>query len=297
MRIVLACLLIISLRSVAATLDNSLVPVADTCLIEIAPDNNMGGASYFNAGSNMHGDRNRGLIQFDLSEIPGGSIITSATISVSVVGEPTDGPTASVFEFHRMLRSWGEGSELPLDGAGRGFAATTNEATWNDRFAFANAPWLNPGGEDDVDFLSDVTTAKTISDENYYAFPDGQTAVDVQYWLDNPDQNFGWMLKTEDETVTSSARRFGSREDPSNTPLLDVSFIPATHIDAPTISGNQMTFSFVAFAQQNYTVEYQNAIGGIWTVLTNIPPQDAKTNITVADGISSAQRFYRVTAN
>lgn len=297
MRSILVCLLATCAGAVGAVLDNSLVPVADTCLIETAPDNNMGGATYFNAGSNMHGSRNRGLIQFDVSQIPSGSIITSAVISVSVVGTPTDGPTASVFEFHRMLRSWGEGSELPLDGAGRGAAATTNEATWNDRFAFANAPWLNPGGEPDVDFSSDITTATTISDENYYSFPESQTATDVQFWLDNPGQNFGWMMKTEDESVTSSARRFGTREDPSNTPLLDVSFIPATHIDAPTISSNQMTFSFVAFAQQNYVVEYQSAINGNWTVLTNIAPQQVMTNITVVDTLSDAQRFYRVTAN
>ena len=297
MRSILVCLLATCAGGPAAVLDNSLVPVADTCLIEIAPDNNMGGATYFNAGANMHGSRNRGLIQFDLSEIPSGSVITSAVVSVSVVGVPTDGPTASVFELHRMLRSWGEGSELPIDGAGRGFAATTNEATWNDRFAFANAPWLNPGGEEGVDYSSDVTTAKTISDENYYTFPESQTAVDVQYWLDNPDQNFGWMLKTEDESVVSSARRFGSREDPSNTPLLDVSFIPATHIDTPTVSGNQMKFSFVAFAQQNYVVEYRDAIGAAWNVLTNIAPQTAKTNINVVDGFLGAQRFYRVTAN
>jgi hypothetical protein len=257
----------------------------------------MGGAGYFNAGSNMHGSRNRGLVKFDISEIPSGSVITSATISVSVVGIPTDGPASSVFEFHRMLRSWGEGSELPLIGAGQGFPATTNEATWNDRFAFADAPWLNPGGEEDVDWSTSITTAKTISDENYYTFAEGQTAADIQYWLDSPEQNFGWMLKSSDEAVFSSARRFGSREDPSNTPLLDVSFIPATHIDAPTISSNQVTFSFVAFAQQNYVVEYRTAIDGTWNTVTNIEPQPAKTNITVVDNVADAQRFYRVTAN
>ncbi len=280
----------------AAVLDNSLPSVADTCLIEIAPDNNMGGQSYFNAGSNMQGYRNRGLVRFDLSQIPRGSVITSAVVTLTIVGVPTDGPTATVFNLHRMLQPWGEGSELALSGAGRGFTATTNEATWNDRFAFANAPWVNPGGEPDVDFSSDITTSETVSDQTAYQFPVRNTVADVQYWLDNPDQNFGWMVKTDDESVISSARRFGSREDPSNLPLLDVSFIPATHIDSPSIANNQMTFSFVAFAQQNYAVEYSDALATNWTVLTNIPPQPAQTNIVVTDALSATQRFYRVTA-
>jgi hypothetical protein len=105
------------------------------------------------------------------------------------------------------------------------------------------------------------------------------------------------MFLTQDESVLSSARRFGSREDPSNTPLLDVRFVPATHIDAPTITSNQMTFSFLAFAQQNYVVEYRDAVVAGWNVLTNIAPQVAKTNLTVIDAVSNTQRFYRVTAN
>lgn len=280
----------------AATLDQPLTPVADTCLIEIAPDNNMGGQTYFNAGSNMQGSRNRGLVQFDLGPIPAGSVITSATFTVWCVGVPTDGPAGSIFDLHRVLKSWGEGSELATVGAGRGSPASTNEATWNDRFAFANAPWSLPGAEADVDYASASSAEKFISDASAYDFRFGTLAQDTQYWLDNPQSNFGWMLRTRDESQISTARRFGSREDPDNTPTLDLGFIPATHIDAPTIASNQLTFSFVAFAQQNYAVEFSDTLGATWNVLTNIPAQPAQTNITVSDALLNSQRFYRVNA-
>lgn len=296
MRFALVLFLATTIAATAATLDQPLSPVADTCLIEIAPDNNMGGQTYFNAGTTMQSTRNRGLLRFDLSQIPPGSVITSATLTLWVVGLPTDGPNGSIFDLHRMLQPWGEGSELATVGAGRGSPATTNEATWNDRFAYANAPWINPGGEADADFISDSSGEKFISDANSYDFRFGTIAQDLQYWLDNPQVNFGWMLMTRDETEISTARRFGSREDPDNTPTLDITFIPATRIDTPSISGGQLNFSFVVFAQQGYVVEYSDALSTNWNVLTNISEQPAQTNITISDVLSQKQRFYRVNA-
>jgi hypothetical protein len=44
----------------------SLQASADTSLMEVAPDNNLGGAAFFNAGTAGNGSRNRALMQFDL---------------------------------------------------------------------------------------------------------------------------------------------------------------------------------------------------------------------------------------
>jgi hypothetical protein len=49
--------------------------------------------------------------------------------------------------------------------------------------------------------------------------------ADVQGWLNNPKSNFGWMLISESEDTRFTARRFGSREDPNNAPLLDVQYV------------------------------------------------------------------------
>ena len=49
----------------------SLQPIADTTLIEAAPDNNLSGSTFFNVGTAGNGKRNRGLILFDVtSAIP-----------------------------------------------------------------------------------------------------------------------------------------------------------------------------------------------------------------------------------
>src|SRR5882724_6348763 len=91
--------------------------VADATLIERAPDNSSGGAGFFNSGTTQAGTRNRGLLQFDLaSQIPAGATITSATLQLQVVKEAgCDLSQPSTFGIYRMLRSWGEGSTLPLD--------------------------------------------------------------------------------------------------------------------------------------------------------------------------------------
>jgi hypothetical protein len=43
---------------------------------------------------------------------------------------------------------------------------------------------------------------------------------DIQAWLDNPSNNFGWALVSELEATPTSIRRFASREDASSSPVL-----------------------------------------------------------------------------
>src|SRR2546425_1067939 len=78
--------LLASLRVAADTL--TLQPVADTTLIAIAPDNNLGGAGYFNAGTAGNGYVNRALLRFDLTIIPSGSQILGVSLTMDVVREP-----------------------------------------------------------------------------------------------------------------------------------------------------------------------------------------------------------------
>src|SRR5262249_43944894 len=39
-----------------------------------------------------------------------------------------------------------------------------------------------------------------------------------------PSSNFGWLLKSEDEASPETARRFGTREDPTHPPVLTISY-------------------------------------------------------------------------
>jgi hypothetical protein len=51
--------------------------------------------------------------------------------------------------------------------------------------------------------------------------------ADVQIWLDNPTQNFGWIL-IGNEVDANSSKRFETREtaDPLLRPSLTIKYVP-----------------------------------------------------------------------
>jgi hypothetical protein len=218
-------------------------PIADTSLIEIAPDANLGGAAFFNAGTTGHatGFRNRALMQFALSEtIPAGSIINSATLTLDVVRQPAADLAPSTFGLHRVFTAWGEGDKMPeFEGSpGLGAPATAGEATWLFRF-LGGAAWAEPGGQADLEFAaapSSTAFVYGIGDPvNFESTLD--LMADVQSWVNNPQSNFGWMLMTEDESVRRSARSFASSEDGGGGPVLVVDFTPVPEPATLTVAG------------------------------------------------------------
>src|ERR1041385_4102607 len=193
--------------------------VADATLIERAPDSSSGGADFFNSGTTQANTRNRGLFQFDLtSQIPAGATITSATLQLQVVKEAGCGLSqASTFGIYRMLRSWGEGSTLPLDNrGGLGGPAQPGDATWNSPSFGTSQTWGTPGGAAGIDYVPNFSGSALIygRDQSPYGFESNpETVGDVQFWLDHPNANFGWMLISSSEDTSSTARGFASRED------------------------------------------------------------------------------------
>jgi hypothetical protein len=207
-----------------------LTPVADATLIERAPGSSVGGAEFFNAGTTQAGTRNRALIQFDpLSQIPANATITSATLTLQVVRVPLDGFAASAFGIYRVLRPWGEGTNLPVDNSGGlGGPAMPGDATWISRFYGTGQDWAAPGGAPEIDFSANLSSAAVIYgvDESPYEFASTSgTVADMQLWLNHPESNFGWMLISQSEDTPFTARRFNSSEEPSgNVPTLIVDF-------------------------------------------------------------------------
>ena len=282
-----------------------LQPVADTTLVEITPDNNMGGTSFVNAGrAGQSGLRNRGLFKFDFSSIPLNSKIKSASVTLEVTQEPNAGGESSSFTLHRLLKNWGEGDKDSTfsDSPGFGLSATDNEATWNSPFAFTTNTWSFPGASNDfTTVISSSATVYGVAD-----FPrfdsTAQMIADVQTWLDNPELNFGWLLKSESESTLRTARRFGSREfaagDVFSPPYIEVEFVSSPVLSNPQITNGQFNFSFFSEPNQNYVVEFKNALASTnsWLTLTNINAFESPTNILIVDTISTNARFYRVVA-
>jgi hypothetical protein len=93
------------------------------------------------------------------------------------------------------------------------------------------------------------------------------TVIDVQFWLDNPAQNFGWLLKT-DEVFASTARRCDSRENTFGTPpSLSVTYVVpgqlATWGSGCQVGAGTFGFSYVGPPVGGTTIQL---------VETNAPP-------------------------
>lgn len=219
----------------------TLNPVADTTLIQVDPNANLGGTDFFNAGTAGNGNRNRAIMLFSLSEfIPAGSTINNVSVMLDIVRQPAVDLAPALFSLRRMNVSWSEGDKVPIEegSPGLGAPATEGDATWLYRSVGGEA-WSTPGGREGVDFSSTVSSTAFvygIGDPVQFESTTELTA-DVQLWLDNPDSNFGWMLMTETEQVRKSARSFASREDPNGGPMLIIDFTPVPEPSSFVLTG------------------------------------------------------------
>ncbi len=274
-----------------------LTPSADTSLLETFPENNFGGQAYLNSGTTQNNTKNRGLLKFDIAgQIPANAKVRSASLTFEVTRAPSDGDNPNTFELRRMLRDWGEGNksgEPPLLGA----PATTNEANWIYRFAFTTNTWSVPGGQSGVDFSSVSSGEQYFYGPNFSPYTiesNPQLTADIQRWLQQPTNNFGWMFLSQSEELNFTARRFSSREDVHRAPILMVEyFVP--QIDQITLVENVVELKFQAEANQAYSVKYQDGFGSnLWFTLTNIPASAETTLHVVKDALNNSQRFYRL---
>ena len=170
----------------------------------------------------------RALIAFDVAnEIPDGATITDVTLELNmsrtIVG-PMD------VSLHRVTTEWEQGTsdQTGEEGGAHPVAPTPGDATWIHSiwdFEF----WTNPGG--DFDTAPSATTS--VDAVGSYQWNSAQMVADVQDWLDNASDNYGWILIT-DETLTS-AKRFDSRENGNadNEPRLVVEYTVPDEPDEP----------------------------------------------------------------
>lgn len=210
---------------------------AETVTIEASQDNtlyestqgalsNGAGTRLFTGLTSSNGVRRAVFAFKDLSAIPAGSTIKSVKLHMYVSRQNSD-PTMT--NLLRLESDWGEGTSDASGPEGGGAPATTGDATWNHTF-FDNMLWSTPGG----DFNQASRAQLELGDVGPYTWDSTATMVaDVQDWLDNPQNNFGWILLA-DETV-GSARRIISREgsDSSQRPRIEVEYDSGSTGPAP----------------------------------------------------------------
>lgn len=203
-------------------------PSADNTLFEDANGNLSDGAGpHFYVGSTNQGttlNARRGVMKFDLSGIPAGSTIHSATLTLNVSKVPP-GAVAENVVLHQALKDWGEGTSDSSQGGtnpgeGDGTQATTGDATW--KYTFWNTQsWTSLGG----DFSATASATTNVSGLGQYTWSGAGMVADLQQWLDNSETNFGWVLVGL-ETTNKTAKQFDSRQNAnaSNRPSLSIDF-------------------------------------------------------------------------
>jgi spore coat protein A len=167
----------------------------------------------------------RAVLAFDIAgNVPAGATIDAVQLTLVVNRTPQN--TSFAMTLHRLLADWGEGtSDTGNSQQGRGEPPTTGDATWNHTF-YPSQFWAIPGG--DYNPANSASTSVGGTGTYNWGSTSGMVA-DVQFWLDNPSQNFGWIL-VGDESQIETAKRFASRENTDNSgldkPRLIVNYTP-----------------------------------------------------------------------
>ena len=184
-----------------------------------------GSGSHFFSGKNLANESRRGLLAFDLSVIPSGSIITDVELELFM--SRTNSGTQSL-SLYPVLADWGEAGSDADGNEGVGATPFPGDATWLHTF-FDTMFWSQLGGDYDP-AASDTTNVGGIG---FYTWTSAAMESDVQAWVNAPSTNFGWIL-IGNESTPGTAKRFDSRTypDSSRRPQLTVSFTIQVDIGA-----------------------------------------------------------------
>lgn len=164
-------------------------------------NNNHEGSDYVIVGKVGEFQRKRTLMQFDLSAIPQGAKVVSATLRVYyfVSTKPSWLPNEQgidrVIQVHTVLKAW-IGSQATSSKA-------TNASSWG-------TPYL---GLDGVDAVAEPLDAQTWISQ-LYEWKHFDITPATQSWVDNPSQNHGVLLWATNENVDGMDMRFYSKEKP-----------------------------------------------------------------------------------
>lgn len=218
------CLVLIAGAATVRAEVVSLSPAKDNTLYEspIGDLSNGSGSHVFTGRTvQIFGSRRRALIAFDLIGIvPPESTLNRVTLRLYMSRSLTAEPITNTL--HRVLSDWGEGDSVAPGLEGAGGPARPDDATWLHAF-FPVVFWTTAGG----DSLSTASAATPVFGVGEYVWSTDQMLDDLQFWLDDPSRNFGWLVKG-DESTSGTARRFDSLQHSSESrrPELIIDFTP-----------------------------------------------------------------------
>jgi RHS repeat-associated protein len=180
----------------------------------------------------------RGLLHFDLRDIPATASINGARLSV---WRPFHAGVNAVVDAYRVTSAWEEGSGSD--------ACTGNGASWAE--TEGGVSWSSPG----VDY--DATVVKSYS-QNAASWNPFYIEDFVQEWVSGEAPNLGLLLKLRDETPVDKKKFRYYGDDfsvaPTLRPKLFVAYTDGSQAQGPTVSiagpagGEQVSGSAVKVA-------------------------------------------------
>jgi len=173
----------------------------DTYMSEVRPDTNYGTSGTLWADGDEGNGKDRAvLLKWEDLNIPAGSTVQSATITLNVTNS-----SGGTYELYELKRSWSE-----------------TEATWNKDAS--GDEWQTPGAKGTSDRGTTVlgtVAASSIGKRTVDLNADGVALI--QSWVDSPSKNQGFMLYDGSET---DGLAFDSSEasTASNRPKLTITY-------------------------------------------------------------------------
>lgn len=286
--------------SVTAQTTVALSPSKDNTIFSAPPNNSNGSGGHLYAGVTDGGSLRRGLIRFDLSGIPAGSVITSATLTMRMV--KTQGGSVAV-NLHKLNQDWGEAgsnSGSSIDAGGSGAPAATGDATWNNRLHPSTA-WTTTGGN----FVATISGTTSVNNVGTYNWTGAQMIADIQAWVNTASTNFGWLIKTT-EGGSKNVKKFSSRNNAtvSERPSLSVTYTAPTPVTLAFLKAAEVKAGVLLnwqtqteFNNAFFSIEHSND-GNVFSEVGKVTGAGTSNNINnynfTHQAVLKGNHFYRL---
>lgn len=196
----------------------------DTRIIASSATVNFGIGTVISAGAGADAADSKGMVQWDVSSIPSGAIVSSAlaTLYCESEADATDRSVAA----HRALTQWYEGDA-------NGGAPSGDGSTWNHRNHNGSVAWAGgAGGAAGSDYATSASDTESITGTGVNF--DWTVTADVQAWVDGT-ANYGlWWIPVTTSTA-NTVKRFPSSDHATaaQRPKLTVEYTEAVAASTP----------------------------------------------------------------